>query len=205
MKHDKIKPTGSTEDIWLEAAHCTLIEQGVEAVRIMPLAKKLNLSRTSFYWYFEDRKALLAALVKRWEAKNTGNLIAQTSLYADTITEAVFNLFDCWIDTGLFDAPLDFAIRNWAHADATLKETLNKADKARIDAIRDMFLRFDYSPDQAETRAHTIYFTQIGYIAMKVKDDFAERLRRMPAYIETYTGHLPTGPEVARFMARHPV
>ena len=42
---------GSREG-WLEAACEALIAGGVEAVKILPLAKKLGLSRTSFYWFF---------------------------------------------------------------------------------------------------------------------------------------------------------
>lgn len=42
------------------------MESGVDAVRIFPHAKKLNLSRTSFYRFFKNRKELLQALVGRW-------------------------------------------------------------------------------------------------------------------------------------------
>jgi AcrR family transcriptional regulator len=58
-------------------------------VKVIPLAKALNMSRTSFYWHFEDRNAPLGALIERWKQQNTGNLVAQTQLYAETITEAV--------------------------------------------------------------------------------------------------------------------
>ena len=46
-------------DVWLEAAIDPLLDFGVDAVKILPLAKKLNLSRTSFYWFFKDREELL--------------------------------------------------------------------------------------------------------------------------------------------------
>lgn len=59
---------GSQEG-WLEAAYQALLESGVDSVKILPLAKKLNLSRTSFYWFFKDREELLAALVARWREK----------------------------------------------------------------------------------------------------------------------------------------
>ena len=52
-----------SRDGWLEAGYRALIEGGVDAVKIMPLARQLNLSRTSFYWFFHDREALLAALL----------------------------------------------------------------------------------------------------------------------------------------------
>ncbi len=63
---------GSQEG-WLEAAYESLLESGVDSVKILPLAKKLNLSRTSFYWFFKDREELLAAPLSRWRDKNTGS------------------------------------------------------------------------------------------------------------------------------------
>ena len=48
---------------WLDAAYELMVESGVDAIRIVPLAKRLKLSRTSFYWFFKDRDALLAALL----------------------------------------------------------------------------------------------------------------------------------------------
>ena len=68
---------GSQEG-WLEAAYQSLLESGVDSVKILPLAKKLNLSRTSFYWFFKDREELLSALVARWREKNTGNIVKQS-------------------------------------------------------------------------------------------------------------------------------
>ena len=48
---------------WLKIALRTLIGEGVEQVRILPLAKKLGVSRSSFYWYFKDREDLLNKLL----------------------------------------------------------------------------------------------------------------------------------------------
>ncbi len=194
-----------SEEVWLDAAHHLLIESGVESVKIMSLANQLQLSRTSFYWHFSDREALLDALIRRWEKQNTGNLVARTQLYAESITEAVLNLFDCWVDPQLFDARMDFAIRNWAHQSGRLKAILEKDDLQRIHAIHAMFLHFGFSQRQADVRAHTVYYTQIGYISMMVEESLAQRLKRIPAYIESFTGQLPTEGELARFMSRHAV
>lgn len=192
-----------SEDLWLEAAYQMLVSAGVEAVKVMPLAQSLGLSRTSFYWHFKDREALLAALLERWEARNTGNLVARTRAYAETINEALYNLFDCWLTRDLFDSRLDFAVRNWALGDAVVRATLQSTDETRIDAIRAMFSRFGYSPEQAETRALTVYYTQIGYISMMVTEPRDVRIARMPAYVETFSGRAPDAAETARFMARH--
>lgn len=192
-----------SEEIWLAAAYDVLTESGVEAVKVMPLAKSLGLTRTGFYWHFKDRDALLEAMIQRWEDKNTGNLIAQTEAYAESISEAMFNLFDCWLDDALFDARLDLAIRNWARNDAKLQGRLDKADTKRSDAIAAMFRRFGFSDVQAHVRSMTVIYTQIGYISMRITESWPERIARMPDYIEFFTGDRPNVSEVKRFNARH--
>lgn len=196
-------PVRGSEEVWLEAAHAALVEQGVEAVRIQPLAKALGLSRTSFYWHFADREALLDRLIAGWRRKNTGNLIAQTELFAETIAEAMLNLFDCWLDDALFDARLDQAVRNWAQGDKALKARVAEADADRIAALEAMFLRFDFPADEAAFRARTVIYAQTGYIAMDLGETLADRLARMPDYVTIYTGRAPSEAEVARFHARH--
>jgi len=190
-------------DLWLDAAYQLLVEGGVEAVKVMPLAERLGLSRTSFYWHFADREALLHGLIARWQSRNTANLVRQTEKPADTITEAVLNLFDCWIQQDLFDTRLEFAIRTWALTDPALGKTLAAADAARIAAIKAMFLRFGYPDDEADIRAHTVYLTQIGYISMRVAEPLVPRLDRIPPYALTFTGKAPAPSEVEAFRARH--
>lgn len=58
-----------SSDVWLRAAYDALLETGVDGVKIQPLAKRLGLSRTSFYWFFKDRKELLDALITLWRHK----------------------------------------------------------------------------------------------------------------------------------------
>ena len=193
---------GSAE-AWLDAAYEQLIESGVDAIRIVPLAEKLQLARTSFYWFFEDRSALLEALMELWRAKNTGNLIRQTELYAESITEAIFNVFDSWLDMRLFDSNFEFAVRSWALQSQEVANDIRSADAARIDALTKMFLRFGFDPLAADVRARTIYLTQIGYISMKTTEDMATRMSRIPDYVEIFTGQTALPRELDRFFARH--
>ncbi|MCP4874397.1 MAG: TetR/AcrR family transcriptional regulator [Gammaproteobacteria bacterium] len=198
----KSRERGS-EDLWLDEAYRVLVDSGVDAIKVLPLAKSLNLSRTSFYWHFDNRETLLEALIEKWKRCNTGNLIQRTEAYAETVTEAILNLFDCWIDESLFDSRMDFAIRNWAQNSSGLKAVLENTDRQRIAAIGSMFNRFSFSDSEAETRAYTVYYTQIGYISMKVEESTADRMRHMPAYVEIFAGQPPSEAEMARFMARH--
>lgn len=192
-----------TPDLWLDAAYGMLVESGVEAVKVMPLAERLGLSRTSFYWHFADRDALLAGLVDRWRQQNTGNLVARCEAPAATIAEAMLNLIDCWVDPELFDSRLEFAMRTWSLTAAEVALAMAEADSARVAAITDLFRRFGYDLTEAETRARTLYLTQVGYIALRSDESFAVRLGRIPAYVLTFSGQTATGDEVAVFRARH--
>ncbi len=201
----KLTETGwrGSPDAWLQAAYDVLIESGVEGVRIQPLAKQLNLSRTSFYWFFENREELLAALVARWKDKNTGAIIKRSHAYADSVAEAMLNVFDCWLDQTLFDSQLEFAIRSWSLQDEDVQADVQQADEMRLDALKKMFLRFGYDPVAADVRARTIYLVQIGYITMQTREDHQLRMQRIPSYVEIFTGQAPQPREIARFASRH--
>lgn len=196
------RPRGS-RDLWLDAALDLLVSSGIDAVKIMPLARAVDQTRTGFYWYFKDLGALHDAMVETWEARNTGQIQARCEAPAKTINTALFNLMDCWLDPTLFDARLDLAIRNWARNDATLAARLDAADNARIAAVHDMFLRFGYSREQADVRSLTVIYTQVGYLSMEVEEDPVARVNRVPHYVEMFSGQPPTQAEIAEFMARH--
>ncbi len=193
---------GSAE-VWLDAAYDLLVEGGVEAVKVMPLAAKLGLSRTSFYWHFADREALLAGLVARWQSQNTANLIGRTLAPAGSIAEAMLNVNDCWITPALFDSRMEFAIRTWALTDSALAQVLAGVDEVRIQALTAMFETFSFAPLEARIRAQTVYLTQVGYIAMRTEESLELRLQRIPDYVLIFTGQAPTAAELATFRARH--
>lgn len=192
-----------TPDLWLDAAYALLVDAGVDAVKVMPLAERMGLSRTSFYWHFPDREALLQGLIDRWRSKNTGSLVARCEAPAGTISEAMLNLFDCWYDSDLFDSRLEFAMRTWSLTDPGVATAMTEADTVRIAAITALFRRFGYGETEADTRARTLYLTQVGYIALRSSESLEVRLGRIPAYVLTFSGQAPSEAEIAAFLARH--
>jgi AcrR family transcriptional regulator len=190
-------------NVWLAAAYDELVDGGVDAVRIVPLAKRVNLARTSFYWFFTDREALLEALIDLWREKNTGGISKQANATAESVTEALLNVMDCWFDRELFDSKFEYAIRSWALQSPDVAADVLRADKIRLKALTKLFVRHGHPPSLADVRARTIYLTQIGYISMKTQEKLAERMARIPYYIEIFAGEPPTRRELERFYARH--
>ncbi len=192
-------------DLWLQAARDALLEGGVEGVKILTLAKALNLSRASFYWFFKDREELLDALLAQWRDRNTGNIVRRAEAYADSLAEAILNVCDCWFDNELFDARFEFAIRSWALQSSKILAEVQAADKTRLAALTAMFARFGCSPRSAGVRARAIYLIQIGYISMQTSEPIETRMSRMAEYVRVYTGVPPEPREMNRFFSRHGV
>src|SRR5258708_18277908 len=53
---------------WEAGALDLIADQGVVALAVEPLARRLNVTKGSFYWHFATREALLKAALQRWEA-----------------------------------------------------------------------------------------------------------------------------------------
>ncbi|MBY6002447.1 TetR/AcrR family transcriptional regulator [Salipiger bermudensis] len=201
---DGEKPAGwrGSRELWLDAAKEAFVEGGLEAVKIQPLGARLNLSRTSFYWFFKDRKALLAALLEHWEARNTGAIQASCAAYSETLPEAVLSLIAVFLDPRAFEPRFDFAVRGWAHADEAVAARVHAADEARLTAIRQMFARFGLAASEADVRARTVYLTQMGYVSMQVQETLDVRLARIEDYVAIFSGQRAAPRELARFRAR---
>ncbi|RWG54681.1 MAG: TetR/AcrR family transcriptional regulator [Mesorhizobium sp.] len=191
--------TKVTREDWMKLALETLISEGVEAVRVLALGQKLNVSRSSFYWYFKSRQDLLDQLLDYWRNNNTRFILEQAGRPAASITEAVLNVFECWLDERLFNPRLDFAVRAWSRQSAKVHRIVNEEDDARVDAIRAMFLRHGYADTEAFVRARVLYFTQIGYYSLEIVEPVSNRLLLTPAYLLTHTGKQPRQGEVEAF------
>jgi AcrR family transcriptional regulator len=193
--------TKATREDWLRVALDTLVSDGVEQVKVMPLAAKLLVSRSSFYWYFKSRQDLLTALLDIWRDTNTKAIVDQSALASKTIGEGVFNIFQCWVDERLFDPRLDFAVREWSRRSGPVRRVVDMADEERVEAIKALFLRHGYEDTDAFVRARVLYFMQIGYYALELNESLEYRARYSAAYVRSFTGEEPSEEDVGRFLA----
>src|SRR5437764_395818 len=72
----------STAD-WVRAAMEALVEGGIAAVAVEPLAAKLGTTKGSFYHHFANRDALIIAALEDWEREQTEAVIARMGLIPD--------------------------------------------------------------------------------------------------------------------------
>jgi AcrR family transcriptional regulator len=191
----------ATRDDWLDLALGALAVEGVARVTVLNLSERLGVSRSSFYWYFKNRDELLDALLDRWDRLNTRSIVSQTEELAATVNQAVCNVFRCWVNPAIFSPRLDFAVREWARRSPSVRRALDRSDRVRTEALKDLFVRFGYEDEDAFVRARVLYYMQIGYYALDLREPIETRLKLTPHYLKVFTGVDPSAAEVDAFRA----
>ncbi len=184
-KH-KTRPLG--REIWLDTARQALIEEGTAGVEINKLAKRLGSSRGGFYWFFKDRGQLLDELLDYWVRTSTElfEKILETG-NCDGMAEymAITNL---WISERQFDPRWDGAVRDWARTSDTVRKAVEAVDQRRIAVLEEVFKHLGYAGKEAHIRARVMYYHQVGYYAMGVRESQEERRSLIPYYRKALTG-----------------
>lgn len=196
-------PVSTNRDDWIRTALHILIEEGAGEVKVLKLAGRMGCSRSNFYWFFKDRESLLAELLAHWQGMNTAAIVTRAALPAARIAQAVLHVFDCWANPDLFDARLDFAVREWARRSGEVAAEVARADQRRLAAIEQLFLRFGTPSTEAIVRARTLYFMQLGYYALNVRETREERLALLSDYVRVFCGEDPSPADVQDFVARN--
>ena len=62
-------------ETWLAAAYERFNDTGLSGIRVEAIARDIGASKGSFYWHFASRKALVDAVIDRWEQRETQDII----------------------------------------------------------------------------------------------------------------------------------
>ena len=175
-----------TRENWIAAARRALTEGGIEAVKVDLIARKLGVTRGGFYWHFTDRADLLRGLLQHWEDVNTEPLLKAIKAAG---VRGVKEDFDPTVGRLLmeekeFSPAFDSAVRSWAQSDRLVQEAVHRVDGRRISAFQSMFEKYGFEGDVALVRARIIYFHQIGYYALAIKETLEQRRQLMHLYDE---------------------
>lgn len=79
----KQERTRLSADDWELGALELIAEQGVSALAVEALARRLGVTKGSFYWHFRTREALLKAALARWERDDDRALVADVDPIPD--------------------------------------------------------------------------------------------------------------------------
>ncbi|WP_299850999.1 TetR/AcrR family transcriptional regulator [uncultured Roseovarius sp.] len=191
----------TTRQDWIDTALQILVAKGEESVKVLNLAEALGTTRSSFYWFFKNRRELLDCLLDYWQKTNTRAVVQGAAVEAGSINLAIVNINRIWLAEEGFDTALDFAVRDWARRSELVRKAVEITDSARLDALSAMFQRHDYSPDESEVRARIFYYTQIGYETTMARETLEERFSRAKNYMFCLSGQVPTDDEMQAIMS----
>jgi len=172
---------------WETAALDALAEDGLAGIAVEPLARRLGVTKGSFYWHFADRDALLAAALAHWERSYTQSVIDAVEQVRDP-RERLARLIGRVVLGGRSDR-IHIAL-------ATAKEPLVREALARVSHRRLAYLESCYaelgqSKTEAKRSALLAYAAYVGLLHLRL-----EAPKELPArdafgsYVEYLVGKL---------------
>jgi AcrR family transcriptional regulator len=148
---------------WLTAGLQALAEAGPEALRIMPIAEQLQVTKGSFYWHFKNLEDYRTAVLDEWERHYTGDAIA--SLDHDRIEPR--EKLRTWIVGATYaDLRLERAVRSWALHNPGVGKVRQRVDAERIGFLVKLLCGVGWPPGTARTLGQWAYCAWLGYATL---------------------------------------
>lgn len=146
---------------WLAQALEVLANEGSSVLTVDALVKRLNVTRGSFYWHFEDRADFIRQLVHYWSVTFTEEIAKEVSKIQGDAAERLLGLTKAIISKRLnrYDAP----IRAWASHDPDAARHVSKVDEIRTDYVRALFKEIGFTGDELEMRTRTL----VGFYSLE--------------------------------------
>ncbi len=163
MENKMVKTSKLGREDWIKAAFHTLSESGVTAVRVEVLAKRLGVTKGSFYWHFKNRQTLLNDLLEKWRTEQ--RVMNRVDVIGGSPREKLVNLLDAVprSERRTNIGATELAVRSWARMDENAAKTIAIVDEERIEWVKSYFVDMGYDEKTAESRAFLTY----GYIMVQ--------------------------------------
>lgn len=190
-------------DAWVQAAIEVLAEEGVAGLRVEVLAKRLKVTKGSFYWHFQDRRDLLLAVLQFWKEGRIRDIVKQTRAQPGRELEQIYHVIDIYSTTrsrrGMM---IELAVRDWARRDPEAAAIVAEVDDTRLRCARELFLACGVPMEEASSRCMLLYAYVFGLSLMiydkfdsdtaRLKRDIADLIARSAAMTQTPTTPMPT-------------
>jgi AcrR family transcriptional regulator len=176
------KATTLDASAWIQAGFDVLAEGGIDAVRVEPLAKRLGVTRGSFYWHFKDRAALHSAMLKEWRKQSTyqvGDRIERAAQDAGDRLKRTLALPSSG-PRAERAAAIEMAIRLWSRRDQQAANAVRHIDHHRLRYYARLFGERGLAPAEARKRAYLFYAALMSQALIitdaetDVRDDLAK-------------------------------
>jgi AcrR family transcriptional regulator len=151
-------PRRLTAQDWIDFALTTLRREGFAALKADVLARKLGVSRGSFYWHFGELGDFHAVLIERWREMATEAIIADVERHGSAEQRLAALLRRAFGHDGL----LEIRMRTWADHNAEAARALGDIDRRRQQYLERLLRDAGITPPLAAMRAQLLYWSYLG-------------------------------------------
>jgi AcrR family transcriptional regulator len=150
-------PENLDRDAWTAAALEALEAGGLAAVAVEPLARRLNVTKGSFYWHFANRRELLDAMLERWKVDHVDAPLAALAGVDDPARR-----LRALADTASGKPPSIFIRLLDAVDDPAVRATVAYAAEARVAFLARAFRELGMTTARARRQALVFYSAYVG-------------------------------------------
>ena len=151
MPEKKKKTRRISKAQWLDMALEVLETDGVAGVRIEILAKRLEISKSGFYWHFKNRDHLLKDMLDYWTHELTEVATENPQLLTLKPKSRLIKTAEMILEHDL--TRYEIPIRQWALQDAVAARAVRKVNRIRLDYIGGAFSELGFTGDDLDMRA----------------------------------------------------
>ena len=147
---------------WVEAGFFLLATEGVKALTLDRLCKKVGATKGSFYWHFADMGAYRRALADTWAEVHDTDRAELTDRSDLPPRERLARMMEALL--GQRHWMLERAMREWARTDTDVAAAVAASDRRVRSAVRQAYLDDGFSTEQADVRADATFAAGVGFL-----------------------------------------
>lgn len=166
---------------WIATATDVLISKGVDSIKVDLLARKLGVTKGSFYWHFVNRSDLLKQVLLQWRETQTELLIVRYRLQGSGPDDLVRQFAELPFRgrSAARGAAIELAIRAWARRDEMARSVVDEVDAMRLAHLSEPFRSLGCGEADARCKAFLLYcYMQSEALFYRQGSDAEKRERR---------------------------
>ncbi|WP_024889667.1 TetR/AcrR family transcriptional regulator [Luteimonas huabeiensis] len=153
-------------DDWAQAALDLIAEQGVAAVAVESLARRLGVTKGSFYWHFPSRDALLQAALERWENVEQEAVFGALEAISDprerlrALIQMVAHEIKLHVIYSALLQALDHPI---------VQPVIGRVSERRLAYLTASYREVGFAEGEARHRARLAYTAYVGFLQLSIQ------------------------------------
>lgn len=145
------------KDLWISAAVETLCHEGYTALSAEKLARKLGVTRGSFYHHFASMDEFHDAVLQHWQSVHTEQVLYQGN-ENDPVSE-LSRLIDHSLNMSM---GLENGINAWAGANPRVAEFVAQIEKRRLSRLIEVYQLVCGEHEKGKRLAKIAYYGLLG-------------------------------------------